>query len=310
MALFAGGGALLLAVGAPVAHATPVLHDAGEGPRASEAVKKAGGSTDTAVDADALRAKGPKVLGEARLRPCVQTPATNLDVDTEYNRAAGAWAHLDEALAIDALDLAVAKLGCLAEPVETALAARVFFLRGVVEAARDRETPAREEFRTALDFDPALAWDDRYAPTGRDWFEAERTNVPDVDLRVAPRGETGPWVDGHAITAGHAAVSPGLHLVQHLIGTRTLTAWAVVGGTAMIVHPGAYPEHPLRLIADPARHDDLCDLLRVSFPSGELWLSSGGWLAKAVVEEEDVTFTVVAEPVPGVEEEGRRKKKK
>jgi hypothetical protein len=297
----------------PLAHAAPLVYDHADAATARALVLEATGQrADPAIDIDTLRTRGPTVLGDARLRQCTLAPSTNRDIDTEYHRAAGAFAHLDPATTVEAADLAVAKLGCLTEPADPVLVGKLFLLRGVMEAERNREAIAREELRTAWAFAPDQKWDDAYPPTARPWFDEERTAPVPFSLTLAPRADApdGPWLDGRRLADASASVGPGLHLVQYVLGTRTLTTWVVLAGDATVVQPSTYSERALGVLADGARRDELAPLLRASFPAGTVWLASEGWVVEATIGADAVTMEVRASPAPPVTADEKKRKKK
>lgn len=296
-----------------LAQAAPLVYDHADVATARALVLEATGErVDPAITLDALRRRNATVLGDARLRQCTLAPSTNRDIDTEYHRAAGAFAHLDSATTVEAADLAIAKLGCLTEPADPVLVGKLFLLRGVVEAERNRESIAREELRSAWAFAPNQKWDDAYPPTAQPWFDEERTAPTPFTLTLAPRADApdGPWLDGHRLAEATASVGPGLHLLQNVIGTRTITTWVVVAGDALVVQPQAYTEKALALLADDARRAELGPLLRATFPAGTVWLASAGWLVEATIAHDDITMTVRASPPPPVMVDDKKKKKK
>ena len=296
-----------------IAYAAPLVYDHADAEAARALVLEATGErADPAIDIDTLRTRGPTVLGDARLRQCTLAPTTNRDIETEYHRAAGAFAHLDPATTIEAADLAVAKLGCLLEPADPVLVGKLFLLRGVMEAERNREAVAREELRSAWAFAPDQRWDDAYPPTAQPWFDDERDAPTTFTLTLAPRADApdGPWLDGHRLADPSAPVGPGLHLAQFVQGTRTTTTWVVVAGDAIVVLPAAYTEKALAVLADDVRRAELAPLLRASFPAGTVWLASGGWVVEATIAADAVTMTVRASPAPPVTVDEKKKKKK
>jgi hypothetical protein len=296
-----------------LAHAAPLVYDHADAETARARVLEATGDrADPAIDLDTLRTRGPTVLGDARLRQCTLAPSKNRDIDTDYHRAAGAFAHLDSATTVEAADLAVAKLGCLTEPADPALVGKLFLLRGVMEAERNREAVAREELRSAWAFAPDQRWDDAYPPTAQAWFEEERKAPVPFTLTLAPRASApdGPWLDGHRLSEATASVGPGLHLAQFVVGTRTITTWVVVAGDALLVQPAAYTDKALAVLADDARRAELAPLLRATFPAGTVWLASAGWVVEATIAADAVTMTVRASPPPPVMVDDKKKKKK
>ena len=303
---------LTLALGS-IAYAAPLVYDHADVATARALVLDATGErVDPAIDFDALRTRTTAVLGDARLRQCTMPSSTNRDIETEYHRAAGAFAHLDPATAVEAADLAIAKLGCLVEPADPRLVGKLFLLRGVMEAERNREAVAREELRGAWAFAPDQKWDDAYPPTAQPWFDEEREAPTPFTLTLAPRADApdGPWLDGHRLSDPNASVGPGLHLVQFVQGTRTTTTWVVVAGHAMVVQPVAYTEKALAVLSDETRRAELAPLLRASFPAGTVWLASGGWVVEATIAADAVTMTVRASPPPPVPVDEKKKKKK
>jgi hypothetical protein len=296
-----------------LAHAAPLVHDHSDAAKARELVREATGEQpDPAIDIDTLRMRGPTVIGDARIRQCTLAPSTNRDIDTEYHRAAGAYAHLDSATTVEAADLAVAKLGCLVEPADPVLVGKLFLLRGVVEAERGREWIAREELRTAWGFAPEQRWDEGYPPTAQAWFEEERTARMPFSLTLAPRADApnGPWLDGHPLPRGSASVGPGLHLVQWVIGTRTMTTWVVVAGDSMVVQPAAYTEKALAVLRDDAHREEIGPLLRAAFPAGTVWLASEVWVVEATIAADAVTMTVRKSPPPPAPVDEKKRKKR
>jgi hypothetical protein len=292
--------------------AAPVVYDHQDATKARALVSEAVGERpDPAIDIDTLRTRGPTVLGDARIRQCTLAPSTNRDIDTEYHRAAGAFAHLDSVTTVEAADLAVAKLGCLTEPADPVLVGKLFLLRGVVEAERGRHWIAREELRSAWAFSPDQKWDEGYPPTAQPWFEEERSAQTPFRIDMAPRAAApdGPWLDGHPVPTGSAQVGPGLHLVQWVVGTRTTTTWVVVSGDSLVVQPGAYGEKALAALKEDARRDELAPLLRAAFPAGTVWLASDGWVVEATIAADAVTMTVrKSPPAPAPVDEKKRKK--
>ena len=65
-----------------------------------------------------------------------------------------------------ALSEAKASLGCLSEPVDPALAARIGFLQGVVSVELGDKAKAWEQFSFAARFAPELQWDAQFPKDG------------------------------------------------------------------------------------------------------------------------------------------------
>jgi len=317
-AFFASITLLALLVGPP-AHAVPIVHDRAD---PTELVDTVAGRTGLPRDQlrpvamDELRDAPPEVLGEAVLRRCAGSPTTATGLRTSLARAEAAWSDNDALGAFDQLDLAVSEMGCLGELIEPSVAARVFQLRGALEAQRDQPLAASSEFRTALGFDPDLTWVTRYPGVAAPMFEAERESPRPHAIVVLPSGTTsGPWIDGQALSAqgGRIAVSPGLHLVQHATPRGIRSAWLMVTGDAHLVLPESYREPILDAVLDPDRALEVAALLCAALPdfsAAYISHAEGLWLVTEGSEGPELAVVVEPPPPPPVEEEAGRRGRK
>jgi len=268
------------------------------------------------VSMDELRDAPPEVLGDAVLRRCASGPTMANSLRSSLARAEAAWSASDALSAFDQLDLAVSDMGCLGELIEPAVAARIFQLRGSLEAQRDEPLAASSEFRTALGFDPELTWVTRYPGVAAPIFEAERSSPRPHSIVVLPTGtSSGPWVDGSALSSqgGHIDVSPGLHLVQHATSRGIRSAWLMVTGDARLVLPESFREPILDGVLEPDRALEVAALVCAALPdftAAYISHAEGLWLVTLGSGGPELSVVVEPPPPPSTEEEtGRRGRK-
>lgn len=257
----------------------------------------------------------PQALGDAVMRRCVGEPTRMEAVRADLVRAEAAWTRRDRVAAFDHLDLAVAQLGCLGELVDRAVAARTFLLRGALLAERGEADAALGELRTALAFDPELAWTGAFPVEGQVLLAEQRAQPDELTVRVVPAGtSSGPWVDGRTVGGDGAAVAvgPGLHLAQHPSAAGIRSAWLVVGGDTTLVLPGGFRRPVLEALADPTLRPPVQDLLQATLPGFHAaYVSHQGWLWLLTLADGQIETTELVAPPPPVEEDtGKGRKRK
>jgi hypothetical protein len=303
-----------LAFALPAAGGVPVVFDGGEAPTVVEAVAARTGLPADQLDAIALSElmqRAPEAVGGAVMRRCTRSPSQVALANAELARAEAAWVKGDAALAMDHLDMAVAMLGCLSELVDARTAAKVFLLRGALQAV-DAPDVASGEVRTALALNPDLEWDDRYPENGLPVLVAQRKVEPSIELAPAPAvSAAGPWLDGVKL-AEPREVAEGLHLAQYSGPGGIQSAWLVVASPATLVVPTSYRRPVLETLVDAAAHPEVAALLAAAVPEFEVGYASwndGLWLVSA--EESGLVTTEIAPPTPPPppEEPGKKGKK-
>jgi len=285
-------------------------------------------SEDAGVDRSSLRAsdisdliltRPPVLVGPGRVDRCVGSPTTNDDVRRAAEVAEGSMAFMEYEQASKDLDEAYRALGCLIEAVDGALAARILFLRGIaLYYVRDPES-AKVAFRQAHLFDPALVWDDNYAPDPRPLFEGARIELasdPNELLRVIPGAKTTQvFVDGRRI-GGEVTLSRGDHLVQAGgAAVATVGVHLEAGEPATLLLPSIVPPGAVAWPGDPELGASLSTLLAAVLgkgfvvyvvDEGRTWRGTTGepsWellseLPVAEAPEPEVPEPVVPEGVP------------
>lgn len=252
---------------APVMAAETVVHE-DESAESAKARVAAVAKVDglEAVSLATLRTRAPVGLGGARVLPCTSAAARTSDVEQHLKLAEGAYLYMEAERAKTEASLAAAALGCLSEPLEPALASRVWYLRGLVSFAAGEDTAAEEAFYRARAFDPNLVWDENFAPDARPLFDrtAVRAKVAEPTwVEIVPLPAPGELrVDGHPVDApeGRIALPPGPHLVQ--IGASqplTLTLEMRDGVEGTLVVPALLPADTLAW-ADDALHQQALSL--------------------------------------------------
>lgn len=262
---------ILLFLSLGTASAATVVHDGKNAEVATRLVSEATGDPVDALRpvafADLLVGRAPTVLGGARLTGCVGTAAGMDTVRESLAIAEGAVSYMEYGSARSALDTAARSLGCLREPVVVDVAARAYFLRGVVAMTTNDTPTARASFRSALAIKPDLAFDPNAPTESRAVFESVRQEVAGlttVGLRVVPAGPGAVLVNGKPLTAedGRLSIVPGKHLLQ--LGGSTKTTMQIeidANSEPVLVLPGNVPPSAISWIADEARREDLASLL-------------------------------------------------
>ncbi len=210
-----------------------VVHDGTDAAGTLTRVAEQGG-----VPADALRpvsmtelvsGRPASLQGGGTLRPCTGTPTTNAVVKRSLDLAAGAVAYMEFGSARAALDTAMADVSCLSEPVDAALAARTWFLAGIVADAAGDAAGSRAAFLQAHAFQPGLAWDENFAPAARPVFDAaaaEQKSAATVSVTLLPAAPVVPLrVDGRTVVPqdGRVPIPSGIHLLQ--VGDTPVTTY-------------------------------------------------------------------------------------
>ncbi len=236
----------------------PVLHDGDPAAALAALVDQTGLPADqfSPQDLAAVRKLAPRVVGAATLRHCAGAGSRNAALRAHQVRAEAALRAGDAAVAQDHLDLGIAGLGCLTEPVEARVAARLFVLRGAMLASQGETERARGELQTALALDPAVQWLGGVAEAHAGRLDAVRAVAPAAELTISPppRGAA-PWVDGRPVQTG-VVLRPGLHLVQVPATSGLRSAWLTIDGDAALVVLEAQRAPALEGIAarPPDRH--------------------------------------------------------
>lgn len=238
--------------------------------------------------------KQPLVLvGPGKLDACAGKPSTNAEIREAADSAEKLVAYVEFDQALGELDIASSKLGCLGEPADGALAARVYFLQGVVAHGRGDSASADAAFRLALAFKPDLRWDENFPPDAVPLFEAAKVgSAAPTHLAVVP-APAAVWVDGRTQPGGGVDVSPGVHLVQF---GEPLVTWRVYvdpGSSVGLVRPSSVPADAALWSKDLAKRSDLGFVLGAAFGTGQViyvddtettWATTSGvgdWVAVA-----------------------------
>lgn len=308
----------LLTLCLPARAGVPVVVDGGDTSAAPALVALRTGLPTSQLQVVALSSlldDPPQALGDAVMRRCAGQPTRMEAVRADLVRAEAAWQKRERVEALDQLDLAVAGLGCLGELVDRQVAARIFLLRGALEAERGQEEAARSELRTALAFEPELGWTSAFPVEGQVLLAEERLTPTDRGIEVVPAGtSSGPWVDGRTVggTGERVGVAPGLHLAQHPSPAGIRSAWLVLAGDTTLVLPGSFRRPVLELLASPETRAPVAALLQATLPDFQAaYVSHGGWLWLLTLGEGGVdTAELQAPAAPVVEDEAGRKKKR
>ncbi|MEL6345909.1 MAG: hypothetical protein AAFV53_22550 [Myxococcota bacterium] len=299
--------ALLALSSLPLASAAvPVVFedDALDGPAAIEQVsKRTGLPADqlTATPIEDLLSTPPRIIGGGVLRYCARDATEMVDIRNEVIRAEAKWREVDPTGAMDHLDLAVSKAGCLTELIEPTVFARMFLLRGSLLAMDGRTEDALAEMRSAIAFQRNLSWDVGFPVEGEPLFEEARAAGTSLAITVEPGpSNAGPWIDGQTITEADAVngvqVGRGLHLIQTASTSGFRSAWLVAEGDAVLVLPERYRSPVLAAMHSAEKHDAVSALVRAAiedFQAAYVMGQGGMWL----IDNDEITELIPPTPL-------------
>lgn len=249
--------------------------------------------------------RAPIGLAGARVVPCTDAP-TPLGAMTEpLKRAEGSLAYMEYGAARTDLLLAANALTCLNEPVKAELAARIYYIHGILAFNEGKPDEARAWFARAKSFQKGLQWDEDFPPDAREAFDAAAADLvarPPVWLEIVPAPAPGTlWIDGNPAAApeGRVALPPGNHLLQ--IGASTVATLSVEmkeGADGTLVIPAALPTGALGWAGDPTRRGALSAALAATLQrDAVVYVASGDRLWKVHAGGDDWEELKVARPV-------------
>lgn len=222
-----------------------------------------------AISVEAIVAgRPPGILGGGRLTPCGTAPTRNDSISRSLEIATGAVAYMEYGSAKAALDQSIRDVDCLQEAVEPTMAARVWYLSGIVAHASGDQAGTRVAFRQAILFQPDLEWDENFKPDARMTFDAvsaEMKSSAMVPLRVVPMPPDGALrIDGRPVkvVGGQVSVIPGAHHLQ--VGTSVLGSARLevdVNAPAAVVLPQYVTDEALDWAGDGDKRGALAVIL-------------------------------------------------
>ncbi len=224
-------------------------------------------------------AQAPFVHGAQATR-CHGLPSSNLSLRAEVDLAEDLFFKPDHGTAWQHLDAAVDQLVCLDGALESSLAARAWFLRGAILAARGDLEEAHAAFEQARIFEPALPWDADFGPRPMvfDRHPVWAGGSEQARLDLGPPSGARILVDGRAPQPGKRQVllAPGLHLVQVLDPQpHSLRVQLEASQQALLIVPQALTDELARSAAQPETQAYL-QLVLQALPGGAM---QGAWVA-------------------------------
>lgn len=245
----------------------------------------------------------PRAVGANQPAPCASVPTTNASVRESVMRAEGRVSYQQWPQAADELGAARSALGCLSEPAEASLAARLFFLQGISLVATGKTDAAVAAFTNAAFFQPALVWDESFAPEFRGAFDqaaAALPKLPKGNVVVGPgvEGATALWIDGRMaqLTGAVIELPTGFHLVQILQPTvSTLPVAVSAEHPVALLVPLQTPDKLVGLAGDASRQPLLDAIIDQSLPGSDtvyVWTGSRTWRVTHTWEELPVAASV------------------
>lgn len=268
---------------APDAYAGDVLLHVGDSAAATDALGRAlpdreVGTFELHTASEWLNDK-PVTLTAGALEQCPGAPVAPAVVTDALTKASAAIDDLDFSGAKPFLETAHAGLGCLDAPIDFTVAARVEYLRGVVDHFGGDLAGARAAYLLALTLDPATSWDPAFPPSARTEFDDAKKVSPTnrTSLAVIPRNLP-IRIDGRTVTlnGGKVDVLEGSHIVQ--VGTDhplTLRITFVGSGAGSLLVPAEVPADASNWAGDPELGSDLARLAAVYAPGVNVYAVSG-----------------------------------
>ncbi|MEN9785276.1 MAG: hypothetical protein RLZZ299_540 [Pseudomonadota bacterium] len=270
------------------AHAAdPVVHAGADSAAVLARVAATAGVPVTELRAvtlpELVQGRAPVLLGGGKLTPCTAAASNRAAIEASLDIAKGAILYMEYGSARAALDAAIRGLGCLQEPVEPSLAARAWYLLGIVAHASSDQATSRAAFRQARLFQPDMTWDPNYPPAAQVTFDAvaaEMRAVSLVSLAVVPEPPEGAVrIDGRPVkvVGGTVAVSPGAHHVQVGAGSLvTVNIEVDANAPATLLLPQFVTQDALRWAGDGDRRAALTAILSGSLGNtGSVFVVSG-----------------------------------
>ncbi|MFH1468538.1 MAG: hypothetical protein ABIO70_29380 [Pseudomonadota bacterium] len=226
----------------------------------------------------------PVILG-AEARPCQGEPTTNATLRAQSELAESLYFNRDVDSALETIDGAVRGLSCLDRELEESLAARAFFLKGVIHDDIGQAQAARQAFDRARIFDPDLEWDPDFDPRRAAFTDEPRwagsSEQATLHLGPLPLAHARVSINGLSPQPGVEGVKlpPGEHLVQVLDPEpRTFTLTLAPAQEAWLVVPTERMDELVARLDEPGVRTWLGVLFAawpLSEPIEEAWLVHG-----------------------------------
>lgn len=212
--------------------------------------------------------------GGSALR-CASAPASTERLEQAIAQAEEALAYMEFGQAAARLATAADLLACLQDPVDQMLAARLFFLQGVVAQRAGSDLMAEQAFQRALFFVPDLAWDEAQTPKARPLFEAVQSSSGGSPVWLRVVGGDALLLDGRAVTLqdGGLPLQPGTHLVQ--ADGVTITVTVLEGEAPVLVLPASVQDAAVSWVGDEVGRDALARLFEHAGEESAWVLSEG-----------------------------------
>jgi hypothetical protein len=248
----------------------------------------------TVTHFDVFRAQlQPTWFGLGALERCETPAATGESLDGLIKSAEGSFMYMELDKASGALSEAKASLGCLSEPVDPALAARIGFLQGVVSVELGDKAKAWEQFSFAARFAPELQWDAQFPKDGEALLRAssgELKSSAAVSVGLVPASAAASvMVNGQPAIMERESLQlkPGQNLlqVQNTEGWTGYTATIEAQSSPSLFLPGALSDDTLSQVSTDGGRRALSQMVSLAFESGtpvyvvhddELWRTASG----------------------------------
>lgn len=200
----------------------------------------------TPITTSDLAQRPAQVLGGGLLTWCTGAPTDAATLAEAMAQAEGDIAYMEFEAAAKTLGSAFDSLQCLADPVDPVVAARLFYLRGLVAHRSGFDEASSKAFAIAFIFQPDLVWDDAFPPKALSLFQQAKEvagGLETVHVALRPGGTV--TVDGQDLSV--LDLAPGTHLLQ--LSGQTATLQVYPGTAPRLVLPALFTG--VESIADP-----------------------------------------------------------
>lgn len=264
--------------------ATAIVLYAGDPRAAVAAVARSTGRVEWELEpaqiADGAVAPRAELTGSPAPASCA-APTTSAAVHAAVSRAEARVVAAEWGPAAAELDGGIVAIGCLTDPVEASIAARLFLLDGAVYAMSGDPSRAQRSFRQAITFQSGLPWDAVLPVDARVPFDAIAAEVrPSVHIALGT-GVADPssvFIDGRpagAVSGGFDVVA-GPHVLQVIAPTIATLAVDVAPGAALtLTVPAALDADAVTRAGDPAVRAAITAVIVRSYPDRQVYVWTG-----------------------------------
>ena len=157
-------------------------------------------------------------LKGATIEKCSSTPMSNARLKKFVQEMDHALAYYELEKADSLFQSARTGLSCVRDTLDPDIVSRLYFLEGVLRYSNDQADLSREAYVNAVRFNPAIHWDDNFAPDSKELFDQalqEFSSVQEKSAQFYPVNSIGAvWINGVPCVQGE---TPQLYVGDNII---------------------------------------------------------------------------------------------